>query len=442
MNGDRNLNARVHASLQELSGILVSLGVSEGAKLASALDIGGYLGQIEGLQLLAAGERQRLGALLQAAQRLSREQLDGALLEQSQSGMKIGEILMQRGLLSARECELVLAFQQRQCGHARAVTKLHLGNVLVATREVTREQLADALHRQSVRGGRLGEALVAAGQATEPQIKRGLQLQRTLVAAVLIAAMALAAPFSAKEARASNDTAFAPGSVAGYTLSTGEEERMQKVIRLLITDDREIVRAALRTMFEREPDITVVAEAGDGEAAIKRVRELSPDLVLMDISMPGVDGIEATRRIMRESPATRVLVFSSHMERRLVAQMIEYGALGYVSKAAGARELLQGVRTVAAGQLYLCPEAAVLMERAGERGAGTAGGAALAPREIEVLQLIAKGDAAADIATRLALAPGTVAIHQRNILRKLGLRNVDELRQYALRAGLIAPPAA
>ena len=430
------MSNRTNTNLRELSDILCALGVSEGARLVAALDIGGYIGQLEGMQLLAAGERQQLGELLQAAKRLSLAQLEDALAQQRRSGQKLGEILMQRGLMSATECEVVLAFQQRQCGHARAVTKLHLGNVLVATREITRVQLADALQWQATHGGRLGEALVAAGHASERQVHKGLQLQRTLLTAVLVAAMAIAAPFQASDAQASDRSTFAPVPAAERYL---QGDRMQKTTRLLIADDREIVRVALRALFAREPDIEVVAEVGDGESALERTRALSPDLVLMDISMPGMDGIETTRRLLRENPGAKVLVFSSHLERRFVAQTIECGALGYVSKDSGRVELMRGVRAVAAGEPYLCRQIAAIMEYAPAQTDVLAGETALAPSEIQVLQGIANGDSAADIERRLQLRSGLVEIHRRNIMRKLGLHNVDELRQYARRTGLIPP---
>ena len=155
----KGLKANRVTAIQDFGEILTSLGVSQGVRLASALDLGAYLGQVEGLTLLAAGEYCKLGELLQAARRLSEAQLEDALSEQRRCGDKLGEILLRRGLLSAPECEVALAFQQRRSGQARSVTKLFLGNVLVATGDITREQLAEALQHQSKHGGRLGEAL-------------------------------------------------------------------------------------------------------------------------------------------------------------------------------------------------------------------------------------------------------------------------------------------
>jgi len=214
---------------------------------------------------------------------------------------------------------------------------------------------------------------------------------------------------------------------------------MQKAIRVLVVDDSKIMRAALRALFAREPDIDLVAEAGDGESALACAFVCAPDLVLMDLSMPGLDGIEATRWILRESPGAKVLVFSSRLERRFVAQALEHGAMGYVSKTSGCNELLQGLRAVAQGKPYLCPETAAMMDAT--KQAAAAGEPALAHSEIEVLRLIANGESATDIGSRLGLAPGAVEIHRRNAMRKLGLSDLDELRQYALGAGPARSPA-
>ena len=209
---------------------------------------------------------------------------------------------------------------------------------------------------------------------------------------------------------------------------------MQKAIRVLVVDDSKIMRAALRVLFSREQDIELVAEAGDGESALALACACAPDLVLMELCLPGLDAIEATGRILRECPGARVLVFSSRLERRFVAQALEYGALGYVCKTSGSNELLQGLRAVAQGKRYQCRETATMMDAT--KQAVAAGEPALAHSEIEVLRRIADGESATDIGSRLGLAPGAVEIHRRNAMRKLGLSNLDELRQYALGTGL------
>ena len=211
------------------------------------------------------------------------------------------------------------------------------------------------------------------------------------------------------------------------------------MIRLLLADDHTILREALRSVLEREPDIEVVGEAGDGETALTLVRELSPNIVMMDIAMAGIDGIEATRRILAENAGVRVLALSTHFDRRTVTQMLEAGAAGYINKAAGRDELLEGIRAVAAGKPYLCQEiAAMLVQRT--RGTDDYGiETKLGRREVEVLQLVVEGRTSAEIAALLFIAVGTVEVHRRNIMRKLGLHNVADLTKYAIRHKLIAP---
>ena len=208
------------------------------------------------------------------------------------------------------------------------------------------------------------------------------------------------------------------------------------MIRLLLADDHAIVRESLREVLAREPDIEVVGEAGDGEATLQQVRRLSPglDLLVTDISMPGLDGIEITRRVKSENPLVKVLALSTHLDRRFVERMLEAGALGYVNKAAGRAELLLGIRAVAAGNRYLCQECAAMLLNAPEKSGAQA---RLGPREVEVLKLIARGHTSGEIAAQLYIAEGTVEVHRRNIMRKLELRNIAGLTQYAVREGLI-----
>ena len=207
------------------------------------------------------------------------------------------------------------------------------------------------------------------------------------------------------------------------------------MIRLLLADDHAIVRESLREVLAREPDIEVVGEAGDGAQALVRVHELKPDIVVTDISMPGMDGIELTRRILRECPGVKVLALTTHLDRRYVVQMLEAGAQGYVNKAAGRLELLLGVRKVAAGDRYLCQECAAMLVKTPVES-GTL--AKLGRREIEVLKMIAKGETSGVIADTLFIAVGTVEVHRRNIMRKLDQHNIAGLTQYAIREGLIS----
>lgn len=209
----------------------------------------------------------------------------------------------------------------------------------------------------------------------------------------------------------------------------------QKMIRILLADDHGIVRESLREVLEREIDIVVVGEAATGDAALTLVHQLAPDLVLTDIAMPGLDGIELTRRVTSECPAVRVLALSTHLERRFVVQMLGAGAIGYVNKAVGRSELLLGIRAAAAGQTYLCQECAAMLVRTPPQGNAQA---RLGRREVDVLKMIAAGLTSTAISERLFIAPGTVDVHRRNIMRKLALHNIAELTQYAIREGLIA----
>ncbi|MCX7146147.1 MAG: response regulator transcription factor [Sulfuritalea sp.] len=207
-----------------------------------------------------------------------------------------------------------------------------------------------------------------------------------------------------------------------------------KTIRLLLVDDHSLMRAALRETLEREPDIEVVGEAGDGETALAMLHELSPDLVLMDISMPGLNGIEATLNIISERPGIKVLALSTYLERRFVAHILNAGALGYISKTARIEELLLGVRTVMLGKRYLSSEIAAVMANTPPDKASQA---RLGRREIAVLKLIAQGRSSPEIAKALYIATGTVEVHRSNIMEKLDIHSIAELTRYAMREALI-----
>jgi hypothetical protein len=192
--------------LIELDTVLAALGVTALTGQPATSGQRDYMTQLDGLLMLAAGERGRLGELLHAAERITSSQLEEALAEQSRSGRKLGEILIDQSRLTVPEREVVLEFQRRQAGQGPTAGKLYLGNILVATGQITRQQLVDALKWQADHGGRLGAALVACGHATERQITHGLSLQRKLVAAVLIAAMSLVSAPAVQDAHAEPHT--------------------------------------------------------------------------------------------------------------------------------------------------------------------------------------------------------------------------------------------
>ncbi len=208
-------------------------------------------------------------------------------------------------------------------------------------------------------------------------------------------------------------------------------------IRLLLVDDHRMLREALRTILEKAGDIAVVAEANNAAAALELAREFEPDVVVMEAGLKGMNGIEATRRMLSQNPRIKVLGLSISADRRTVLQMLEAGARGYIAKSAGSEDLLRGIRAVAQGETYLYPEAAaaVVDSLRKNRPQGKKS-ETLGKREREVLQLLAGGKTSAQIAAALGIATGTVEVHRRNIMRKLDLHNVAELTRYAIREGL------
>lgn len=210
-------------------------------------------------------------------------------------------------------------------------------------------------------------------------------------------------------------------------------------VRILIADNHRLFCQGLRTLAEQETDFEVVGEVPDGREAVERARELRPDVVLMDVVMPGLNGLEATRQIRRDVPGTRVLALSMHVDKRYVLGMLEAGASGYVAKDAAFDEVARAIRAVACGQVYLAPSVAGLVVEDFARRTSVpvaSPPAALSPREIEVLQLLAEGWSAGRIASHLHVSVKTVETHRRNILGKLDLRTVADLVRYALREGI------
>lgn len=204
-------------------------------------------------------------------------------------------------------------------------------------------------------------------------------------------------------------------------------------IRIILVDDHHLLREALREKLSKEADIDIVGEAGDGRTALRLIAELVPDIVLLDIGLPEMNGVEIATRIGNDHSTVKIIALSMYSDKRFVMEMLKAGAAGYVTKTADGMELLNAVRAVAAGKRYLSAEvAAALAEGVQE----SADGSRLGRREREVLQLLADGLRTTDIADRLHISTGTVEVHRRNIMRKLDLHTIAELTRYAIREGI------
>lgn len=209
--------------------------------------------------------------------------------------------------------------------------------------------------------------------------------------------------------------------------------------RILLVDDHELMREGLRSILEKENDIEVVGEAADGRSAVMLARKLEPDIVLMDVVMKDLNGIESTRQILAESPRVKVIALSSHADERYVQAILEAGASGYVLKANAYDNLRSAIDAVGRGKSYLSPEvteAVIQASRGGTELRADPLRAGLSPREKEVLQLLAEGLSSPEIGHRLFVATNTVETHRRNIMRKLDLHSVADLTKYAVREGL------
>jgi DNA-binding NarL/FixJ family response regulator len=206
---------------------------------------------------------------------------------------------------------------------------------------------------------------------------------------------------------------------------------MSNKISVLLVDDHSLVRRGFRRILEDARDITVVGEASDGAEAVSLAEQLRPQLIVMDCALPGMSGLDATRRILHKLPQTAILILSMHSEETWVHQALDAGARGYILKSAVDMELVTAIRRVVAGEIVLDPQLTRTTALKGERNSG------LTVRELEVLKLIVAGKSNKEIATDLDLSANTVAVHRANIMDTLGIHKTAELVVYAIRSGLV-----
>ena len=214
-------------------------------------------------------------------------------------------------------------------------------------------------------------------------------------------------------------------------------------IRVLLSDDHAVLRAGLRALLSAEPDMEVVGEAGDGEETVRQAEALRPDVIVMDIAMPGGGGLQATRTIRTRGLPCKVLILTMHAEDQYLLPVIEAGGSGYVLKTGADSDLIEAIRVVHRDEVFLYPSAAKLLlgkylERTETRDSASDG---LTPRERDVLRLTAEGYTGQEIGERLVLSPKTVDTYRQRVMEKLNLHHRSELVKYALRKGLLQPDA-
>ena len=210
-------------------------------------------------------------------------------------------------------------------------------------------------------------------------------------------------------------------------------------IRIIVADDHRIVRNGLRTLLNSEPDIEVIAEAENGRKTVQMVRELLPDVVVMDVTMPDLNGIDATRQILAEFPQVKIIALSMHHHEQFVTGMLMAGASGYLLKDCSVEELTAAIRAATKGEVYLSPGVAnaviknyVSQLKKSEKPVPPL----LTPRETEVLQLVSEGKTSKEIASRLCISAKTVDTHRRQMMAKLNVSSIAQLTKYAIRSGL------
>lgn len=213
-------------------------------------------------------------------------------------------------------------------------------------------------------------------------------------------------------------------------------------IRILLADDHTVMRDGLRALLERQPDMTVVGEAGDGRECLRLAEEQTPDVVVMDVAMPNMNGIEATRRLAADFPHTAVVILSMHQDESYVLRALKAGAKGYLLKDSLRADVIEAIRAVAQGRSFLTRKIGRILQEDYVRQLENRGLEdsydLLTTREREILQLIAEGRTNKEVATVLNVSPTTVETHRTHILQKLGLHSIPELILYAVRKGIVA----
>ena len=211
---------------------------------------------------------------------------------------------------------------------------------------------------------------------------------------------------------------------------------MEKV-RILLVDDHQMFRDALRSLLEKTPNFEIVGETGSAFEVVNLVRKTKPDIVCMDIGLPGMNGIQTTQLILSTYPTVKVIALSSYSDQRYVMDMMNAGASGYVTKGEAADELLRAISAVRNNRKYLCSDIAEVVTRSMNSTPSTSSPTLLGNRERQVLQLVAEGHTSATIAELLSIAPSTVEVHRRNLMRKLNLHKVADLTRYAITNGIV-----
>lgn len=212
-----------------------------------------------------------------------------------------------------------------------------------------------------------------------------------------------------------------------------------KPITVMLVDDHPVVRDGYRHLLETEPDISVVAEAGNGEICCSEYKKYMPDVVVLDLSMPGIGGLETMRRIRAYDPGAHILVFSMHASEAMVSHALQAGATGYLAKQSGMGQMIKAVRDVARGERFIDAKYASDKISCKADNSPNDSLSMLSPREFQIFKLMAEGHSVSDIASILSISPKTVGVHHTNIMKKLGLHNTAQVVRLAIRCNVVEP---